>query len=866
MRKVNQRTRETLEAFSKSELVLVPNFRLARTWQPLLNEYLAEKGNAVFHEIPIKPIAVFLEELFLTHYPDCKVLNSLQEATLWQSVTQKITTHFPLLHVSHFAKLCQDAYKRLRAAGIDLHDERLRDGDDSQLFLQIAHEIIAELEARAACFVADIPFRLLKNGSEIQYKKIVIYGQIEESKVAQILFSNWQDLGASVTHLNPKPLKNQPHSFRKMSFENQNSEFETALSWAHSLWQENAEASVAVIIENLEDHKDRVQAKLQECFDLQEKNKWHFELNTPYDISAGKILSSCPVIETALLALQFITEGLPFESLSFLLGSPYWKGAALDKEIAFLELALRDEGKVFWQLSELQLFLKRQGQLPILFQTLSAIQNPPVMATPVTWIYFWKDALNALGFPGPSGLISEEYQALNRWLQEMKCWTSVSWNAAEWTAKEALDSLIKDTATIVFQTKTPQVRLSVLGPLEAVGMPFDFIWLTGMSDTSWPSKAKPHPLIPVQLQKELNMPQSSAEYETQYAEKKLEWILNSAESVQASYVEKDNEILLQPSPLIVKWPNENVVRTHKSPEEKKNLRLIPYQDDEGLPLSGRVKGGSYFLEAAAECPFKAYARYRLKVEPLMTVERQLSPIDRGVVIHAVLEAFWQNQDFSRLFFKSGWDGICQLVQNLIDETIQNYFGVRSNYFSKSFWILEKACLESLLKNYFLLESTRKPFEVVSVEKSIALSIDGLELVVRCDRIDKTEDNEHIVVDYKTGKSTITGWFNERLTKPQLPLYALFLKQQPDALMIIQIHYQETAFKGVGLEEGIAEGIKPWKKMVREASSWQEVFTDWQEKINCLVAEMKTGWAKADPYSPAACAFCDYSSLCRYHME
>ncbi len=852
---------DKLSLFSQADVVLVPNFRLARTWQPLLNQYMA-KAEDVFHEVPVQAQGIFLERLFQKHCQDRVILSPLQEGQLWLTEAQDLRKAYPLLNVTQFAKLCQDAYARLVRAQVSWDDAALQEGEDVCRLMDIIRRVQWRLQAHDWILSTDIPTWLAQNHVQPDAAHIVCFGHIQMSQDIQNLFASWQSQGIVIDPLGVSDLEIQPQK-KQVAFEDSQQEIHAALEWAHETWRDNPEHRIAVVIDNLEDHKEMVQVHLESLFDLEQENTWRFALETPYDISAGKILSSIPIIETGMLWLRLVISGLPFEGLSFLLRSPYWHGAKYQKNLARVDQLLREKGQVFWTFSALHRLLEQQGFSDVL----ESLREVPAFLkenSPLAWLDVWEKILQAVGFPGPRGLVSEEYQALQRWMQEMMVWTSLACIAPKLEAKPALEIFFQHLSTVVFQTKTPEARLEILGPLEAIAMPFDAIWITGMTDTSWPALAKPHPLIPVHLQKNYNMPQSSAEYETAYAKNKLSWITQETSQVIASFHHKDGDALLQPSPLIASWSKQ---ATPKVVEQSiPPIPLVPYEDDEGAPISGRVQGGAYFLQAQAECPFKAYATYQLKAHALTSVERQLSPVDRGVVIHEVLERFWKDASLSSVFMQEGYVAIKTSLDGLIQSVMDVYFSERKEQFPATFWQLESVCIGSLLESYFLLEHQRKGFQVDAIEKSLSIRILNLEFTVRCDRIDITDDNETILIDYKTGKSTLTGWFNERLTMPQLPLYALFLETQPDALMITQIHYQDTAFKGISRFDDSVEGLKPWQKLAKDFDSWQALVDDWQYKVGSLAQEIQQGWASADPASPQVCAFCDLDRLCRYHMQ
>ena len=79
----------------------------------------------------------------------------------------------------------------------------------------------------------------------------------------------------------------------------------------------------------------------------------------------------------------------------------------------------------------------------------------------------------------------------------------------------------------------------------------------------------------------------------------------------------------------------------------------------------------------------------------------------------------------------------------------------------------------LVTEWLLYESARVPFTVVETELETEVSIDGLELDLRLDRIDRLNDGSLLVIDYKSGDVSPKLWDLPRPDDVQLPLYAGF---------------------------------------------------------------------------------------------
>jgi ATP-dependent helicase/nuclease subunit B len=92
--------------------------------------------------------------------------------------------------------------------------------------------------------------------------------------------------------------------------------------------------------------------------------------------------------------------------------------------------------------------------------------------------------------------------------------------------------------------------------------------------------------------------------------------------------------------------------------------------------------------------------------------------------------------------------------------------------SPAFGAMERQRLAALLAEFLEMEKMRAPFDVVACEEPRVAELGGLQLKVRIDRIDELAGGRRVILDYKTGKVSTSGWWDERLDEPQLPLYAI----------------------------------------------------------------------------------------------
>ena len=100
--------------------------------------------------------------------------------------------------------------------------------------------------------------------------------------------------------------------------------------------------------------------------------------------------------------------------------------------------------------------------------------------------------------------------------------------------------------------------MQVVGVLESAGMEFDCLWVSGLTEENWPLKARPHPFLPVALQRKAGIPEAAAETSLALDRRITQGWLAAADEVVLSWPEKDGDRDLLPSPLIADVAGDEV--------------------------------------------------------------------------------------------------------------------------------------------------------------------------------------------------------------------------------------------------------------------------------------------------------------------
>jgi RecB family exonuclease len=181
--------------------------------------------------------------------------------------------------------------------------------------------------------------------------------------------------------------------------------------------------------------------------------------------------------------------------------------------------------------------------------------------------------------------------------------------------------------------------------------------------------------------------------------------------------------------------------------------------------------------------------------------------------------------------------------------------------------LEELRLTRLVTEWLGYEAERLPFAVAKAEADSTVTIAGLTLRLRLDRVDHLNDGTLLVIDYKTGDVSPKAWELPRPENVQMPLYAGYALGQDEelgGLVFARIRAGSHAFAGqVGdAKATLLSGLSPSSALVKNPLTAEQLL-DWRDCIQQLARAFVAGHAEADPRDyPKTCERCDLKSLCR----
>jgi probable DNA repair protein len=667
--------------------------------------------------------------------------------------------------------------------------------------------------------------------------QVNLRGFDELTPLHQSIIELWQSHGSNIV-IEEASQDVQPYQY--FSFNDRQSQLTQAALYAKQALDADPKLPIGIIIPAIQDDWANIYDTFTEVLGPEQ----------PFNISAGQPLGQCPIVYAAL-------ECLRTESASYLLRTPYISGGLIEQSAR----ALCDQSLSRLLKDPLPIhFVRNHSSLPKQFKLLlnQALDQldlyHQLSRLPSEWIALIFDLLTLWGWPGDRPPNSEAYQAITHFYELITELSSLDDIVGSCSFARILLLFSQRLNQTMFQAESQDKPVHVLGFLEAAGLEFSHLWVCDMGSDTWPAKPSPNPFIPMAIQLKLGIPHASFARELRFAQTMTERMLTSSQNIVMSYAMhgEEGEGAVLPTPLLSR--HCEVLRSNPWTEHAPPLldcfgvprndakpTLIPMSDPLGLPFrQTHIQGGATVFKDQADCPFRAYAKHRLGAIKPERPQMGLSGSTKGSVIHHILERVWSQLKTREALLNLGKEGL----RTLLDQTITRALNAIKPALSTVESDLEKRRLIPLLTEWFNHELNRGPFEILALEKEHTVSIEGLSMTLRIDRVDKIDD-QICIIDYKTSLVNTQAWTGPRMDEPQLPLYACVHQPEPNALAFAQILKNAIAWKSSDELE-----IETWKSAFKE-----------------LAKEFKEGNAVVLPKKGSAtCTHCDLKTFCRVNHD
>lgn len=859
-----------LLTLGQTDVVLTPNQRLTNTLQASLENYHAADGRLAFAAPILLSLSQFIRMLWKSYIfiSPKKLLSKDEEAWLWRNIISQSEISHRLLNAHQASAMVQSAWHnviqwRLSPTQVSIETQN----NENLCFFTEWSEKFSALCAKRSFIDESSALQAYASApsfiENLPYKNFYFYHFIEMTPLQEYFIESLKQNKKSVFIIQQRP-SNQ--NLMRLELETSNEEILRMASWAKEKHAENSESKIGCVIPTLHEQREEVSRTFKSVFKTQ---------TPPIDISAGYLLSEFTIIQHTLLIMTLLEPTFDYEVLSTYLRSAYFGKSeeamaerhSIDVELRKVCSKTTSLEKLADALSSLRGVLDEAIQknlnkdwIASSLNTLLAMTKNHQQQPLQEWSHRWLNLLKELGWPGERNLNSTEYQVVQRFITLMQEIEDFCTLQTDWTWHE-FSSLVKTKCQqTIFQPEKEKTSIQVLGLLEASGMTFDYLWIMGLDDKSWPTTPSPNPFLAYSLQKKYGMPHASAEREFTFCKELQEQLIQSSVSTIVSSAKHHENRELSPSPLIIQIPKHTITSNEASPH-KKNIEN-EYITDNIAPSvleNEKISGGTSIIQYQALCPFKAFATHRLNAQEIVQPIDAPNALIRGNNIHRALELFWKN-------IKSS-ENLLNLSKNDLDAHIKQ--SIETTYNEQShqdifFTSLEKIRLNKLMQAWLEIEKNRPAFKVIAVEQKREYQYKHVTLRMRVDRIDELENGQHIIIDYKTGNPNIQHWLGTRLKEPQLPIYCISHSTTVSAMFFAQLRWNDLAIKGIIDGSSEIKTVTPFEKLSQEmrAPSWSDQKLQWKNSIDQLLENFLDGQAAVDPLDQTTCTHCHLQALCR----
>jgi ATP-dependent helicase/nuclease subunit B len=673
-------------------------------------------------------------------------------------------------------------------------------------------------------------------------------------------------LGRRGVEITLHPATTQQVAIEGCPFDSAEAEILAAARWARKEYAASPDAAIAVIVPDLATRAAAIRRTFYDVF----SPDWRLHNVTaglPLNLSYGYPLADAPIVHTALQILELLDGDCDFDAFSLVLRSPWLRGGRSEAALrALVEIDLRDELPPEFPLQDALWRCQRGApQFAASLEILIAHAAESGRHDAGSWAHWFTNVLQAIGWPAKEELDSESWQTLQAWNEALGIFAAsgqVLGSMSRPMARRALSRLLQER---LFQPEGSGEGVQVMGILEAAGHGFDKLWVCGMARELWPPAGKPNPFIPLDLQRRLSLPDSSAAVTLDYnAALTTRFLASSKMSIVSWPAQLDGEALV-PSPLVGEFKpfaDDSDADPLWNELQLESISAEKLCDDPPPPWeTGRVvRGGVSVLNRQAISPLNAFIERRLGATEINRPVVGINAMQRGNITHRALELFYAATPTRTQAAALGDTERRAVIRAALEEAVKGLPGIRAR-FVRNLADREIDIQLERIEEFLALDFVRDDFEVIEREQLHEVCIGPLAFRLKLDRLDALTDGSLVVIDYKTGGVNRQSWNPAAPRDVQLPLYVTAFVPDAAAIAFAQVATVGIAYDGVGHEDVGIRGVRsPGKKQVVQVryqhpqsgeliESWEELRQEWARVLEVLAAAFAAGDFRLDPRNP-----------------
>ncbi len=782
------------------------------------------------------------------------LLSAAQERLVWQRIIRD--TNPDLFDVNATALLAARAARLMREWLIPEEGEAWNHNEDAHHFQQWYRQFLLECGERGWVSRGDL-WRLVPEwlvSAKCTADPAVFVG----FPVATPAFHNLRRALGERAELDPGVSTLPADRIRAQGFSDVATELEHAARWARSAFEQHRSDSIGILIPDVRTQRPAIERILRQVLYPSRalSGGLAFErTESVFHINAAAPLADTPIITSALLLLELARNRIRVADAGAVLRSPFIKGAAAERGLrALADAKLRSRRAPDVNLRDLEYAASDCELLKPLWPAVRrVVRQPAIIREFPEWSKYIADLLAAVGWPGDADLSNGEQEIVDAWKNALSALSSLGLVSGAVTLNEAIAQLRRILGTVP-ETGTWSSPIQILEPSDADGIVFDRALLAGLSDETWPPRVNISPLIPLNLQRAQRVPGAGPESLRAEAQRAARALFAVSPIVIATYAGQlspsiRNAVVDDGSDSSV-WQG-NLPRQSFSPahlEQIEDGQGPAYQSEE-VP-----RGGSAIIKAQSQCPFRAFAEYRLHIKPLEDSSLGFDARDRGSFLHKALQMVWQQLGTQNRLRGASADEVRAIVEDAVASAVQ---AGQFEPFQQIASAAERERLRDLILQWLDIERSRKlPFTVETVEEERYFEVPGLRLRLRIDRIDRLQNGNVVLIDYKSGSVSRNKLKCPRPPEPQLLVYASALQDSVDGVFFAELQSRDPRAIGLSREKHFDS-----RSVDVKGIEWESCLSEAHMEVSRLADEFLSGYAAVDPIS-GACAYCPARPICR----
>lgn len=775
-----------------------------------------------------------------------------QEYALWRGVMEDMGEHSGI-SAAALADHAMGGWNHLLLEGLPLaalKEEELRLTREYRLQHPF-HPWVAEFEKRlAAAKLISWPqaLALLCSRQQRQWQCIHLLGFVQKPGALQLKLL--QCAAADLTH--EKPQRRHKPAYRVHA--EPDCELGAALDWALPLHKEHPGQRIAIVL------GDDERGNLEPCRRIcrQRLRAWGLADDVlclhPFDR-----LADAPLAQAALLLLDINRAELDWQQALALIRSRCW--GRFDREYglrAAAETALRQSRRRQLGAAFLAGMMDRcesaaglgDGLSGRLYNCIGMARKIGGKAPPSTWAKLFESQLTRLGWPGPhpgdGAQAAQAGHSMEAFWQCLLGLASLDQVLPSCTINRALDMLRRGCARQrQRQDGNRHAAINIIDTLEgAVG--YDHIYVCGMHRDAWPRATSPHPLVPLALQKRTLYPRSDSDAERLFCRA----LLGNLDARTIVFSWHSGAAESGPSPLLAHHNPQPLQPPRPPPGQPPPCATEQIAAGDAPPLAGHERrGDASLVRTLVQCPLVAFFTRRLGAVEQMLPRDGICAMERGTAIHRALEHFWRRCKGHAALTRLTQSERSERVEQAVQEALEQLDKRRADYHQESLHPLvrelESEQMYDRLMLWLELEAERHPFAVVATEQDQQLSLGGIELRLRIDRLDKQISGAdcHLLIDYKTGRNCNPAlWHPPLPAEPQLPLYLVAMQDagvQVGAMIFAQLTASEAAMH-CWYNARVPQAMRHKQQGGRKPREDWRSAADWHEPLENLLRDYAQG--------------------------